>query len=81
MGRRRYRMHRNPERMRRGIFLVPSLFTTVAMVAGVYALLAAANGLHYKAGASSIMVMVLDGLVGLIARRTSSSIRFGMEYV
>ncbi len=58
MGRRRYRMHRNPERMRRGISLVPSLFTTVAMVAGVYALLAAVNGFHYKAGAAIIIAMV-----------------------
>ncbi len=80
MGRRRYRMHRKPERLRRGIFLVPSLFTTVAMVAGVYALLAAVNGFHYKAGAAIIIAMVLDGLDGRIARLTSSSTRFGMEY-
>ena len=59
--------------MRRGIFLVPSLFTTAGMVAGIYALLAAVNGLHYKAGAAIFIAMILDSLDGRIARWTSSS--------
>jgi CDP-diacylglycerol--serine O-phosphatidyltransferase len=66
--------------MRRGIFLVPSLFTTAGMVAGVYALMAAINGFHYKAGAAIIVATILDGLDGRIARLTSSSTRFGTEY-
>lgn len=80
MGRRRYRVRRKPERMRRGILLVPSLLTTVGMVAGIYALMAALNGLPYRAGAAILIAMVLDGLDGRIARLTSSSTRFGMEY-
>lgn len=66
--------------MRRGIFLVPSLFTTAGMVAGIYALLAAVNGLHYKAGAAIFIAMILDSLDGRIARWTSSSTPFGKEY-
>ncbi|MFQ5912627.1 MAG: CDP-diacylglycerol--serine O-phosphatidyltransferase [Nitrospinota bacterium] len=80
MGRRRYRMRRRPEQVRRGVLLVPSLFTTAAMVAGIYAFLAAVNGFHYRAGAAVLIAMILDGLDGRIARLTSSSTRFGMEY-
>ncbi len=80
MGRREEQFQRGRNRMRRGILLVPSLFTTGVMVAGIYALLAAINGFHYKAGAATIIAMILDGLDGRIARMTSSSSAFGKEY-
>lgn len=80
MSRRRHRIRRDRNRMHRGILLVPSLFTTGGMVAGIYALLAVVNGFHYKAGAAIIIAMILDGLDGRIARMTSSSTAFGKEY-
>lgn len=80
MGREKGEFRKGRNRMRRGILLVPSLFTTGGMVAGIYALLSAVNGFHYKAGAAIIIAMILDGLDGRIARMTSSNTAFGKEY-
>ncbi len=64
----------------RGIYLLPNLFTTGALFAGFYALIAAVKG-HFEAGAIAILVaIVLDGLDGRIARLTNTQSDFGAEY-
>ena len=65
---------------RRGIYLLPNLFTTAALFAGFYAITSAMNG-HYEVAAVSIFVaMVLDGLDGRVARLTNTQSAFGAEY-
>ncbi|MFO7579470.1 CDP-diacylglycerol--serine O-phosphatidyltransferase [Nitrosomonas halophila] len=65
---------------RRGIYLLPNLFTTAALFAGFYAIVQAMNG-HYEHSAIAIFVaMVLDGLDGRIARLTHTQSEFGAEY-
>lgn len=65
---------------RRGIYLLPNLFTTAALFGGFYAVLAAVNG-HYEAAAIAIFVaMVLDGMDGRVARMTNTQTAFGAEY-
>lgn len=65
---------------RRGIYLLPNLFTTAAMFAGFYAIIAAING-HFEPAAISIYVaMILDGMDGRIARLTNTQSAFGAEY-
>jgi CDP-diacylglycerol--serine O-phosphatidyltransferase len=65
---------------RRGIYLLPNLFTTAALFAGFYSIVAAMNG-RYEAGAVAIFVaMVLDGMDGRIARLTNTQSAFGAEY-
>ena len=65
---------------RRGIYLLPNLFTTAALFAGFYAITSAMNG-HYEVAAISIFVaMVLDGLDGRVARLTNTQSAFGAEY-
>lgn len=65
---------------RRGIYLLPNLFTTGAMFAGFYAIVAAMNG-RYEAAAIAIFVaMILDGMDGRIARMTNTQSDFGMQY-
>jgi CDP-diacylglycerol--serine O-phosphatidyltransferase len=65
---------------RRGIFLLPNLFTTGALFAGFYAIVQAMNG-HYEPAAVAIFVaMVLDGLDGRVARMTNTQSAFGAEY-
>ena len=50
---------------RRGIYLLPNLFTTGAMFAGFYAITSAMNA-HYETAVISIFVaMILDGLDGI----------------
>jgi len=64
----------------RGIYLLPNLFTTSALLAGFYAIVAAHNG-DYKISAISILVaIVLDGFDGRVARMTNTSTAFGAEY-
>ncbi|HNQ04765.1 MAG TPA: CDP-diacylglycerol--serine O-phosphatidyltransferase [Thiobacillaceae bacterium] len=65
---------------RRGIFLLPNLFTTGALFAGFFAIVQAMNG-HFSAAAIAIFVaMVLDGLDGRVARLTHTQSAFGAEY-
>jgi len=65
---------------RRGIYLLPNLFTTAALFSGFYAIVAAING-RFEAAAIAIFVgMILDGLDGRVARLTNTQSAFGAEY-
>jgi len=64
----------------RGIYLLPNLFTTAALFAGFYAVLAAMNGQFEKAAIAIFVAMILDGLDGRVARMTDTQTAFGAEY-
>ena len=65
---------------RRGIFLLPSLFTTGALFAGFYAIVQAMNVNFDNAAIAIFIAMVLDGLDGRVARLTRTQSAFGAEY-
>jgi len=69
-----------PRRQRRGIYLLPNLFTTAALFAGFYAIVAAMNGRFEPAAAAIFIALVLDGMDGRIARMTNTQSAFGAEY-
>lgn len=70
----------DPKLRRRGIYLLPNLFTTAALFAGFYSIVQAMNG-NYEASAVAIFVaMVMDGLDGRVARLTRTQSAFGAEY-
>jgi len=64
----------------RGIYLLPNLFTTAALFAGFYAVLAAMNGQFEKAAVAIFIAMILDGMDGRVARLTHTQTAFGAEY-
>jgi CDP-diacylglycerol---serine O-phosphatidyltransferase len=65
---------------RRGIYLLPNLFTTAGLFAGFYAIVAAMAG-HFQPAAIAVFVaMLMDGLDGRIARLTHTESAFGKEY-
>jgi CDP-diacylglycerol--serine O-phosphatidyltransferase len=65
---------------RRGIYLLPNLFTTGALFAGFYAIVAAI-ALHFTDAVIAIFVAgVLDGLDGRVARLTNTQSEFGVQY-
>jgi CDP-diacylglycerol---serine O-phosphatidyltransferase len=65
---------------RRGIYLLPNLFTTGGLFAGFYAIVAAMAG-HFEPAALAVFVaMIMDGLDGRIARLTHTESAFGKEY-
>ena len=65
---------------RRGIYLLPNLFTTGALFAGFYAIVQAMNNKFEIAAVAIFIAMVLDGLDGRVARLTHTQSEFGAEY-
>jgi CDP-diacylglycerol---serine O-phosphatidyltransferase len=65
---------------RRGIYLLPNLFTTGALFAGFYSIVAAMNEQFEPAAIAIFVAMVLDGMDGRIARLTNTASEFGMQY-
>ena len=65
---------------RRGIYLLPNLFTTAALFAGFYAIVQAMNARFEVAAVAIYVAMVLDGLDGRVARWTRTQSEFGAEY-
>ncbi len=70
----------NPEIRRRGIYLLPNLFTTAALFAGFYSIVQAMNARFDQAAVAIFVAMVLDGLDGRVARLTHTQSQFGAEY-
>jgi CDP-diacylglycerol--serine O-phosphatidyltransferase len=69
-----------PQRRRRGIYLLPNLFTTATLFGGFYAIVAAMNGKFSAAAIAIGAAMVADSLDGLVARMTHTASDFGKEY-
>ena len=70
----------NPELKRRGIYVLPNLFTTAALFAGFFAIVQAMQGDFERAAMAIFIAMVLDGLDGRVARLTHTQSAFGAEY-
>lgn len=69
-----------PKRRRRGIYLLPNLFTTGTLFGGFYAIVAAMSGRWADACIAIFVAMVADSLDGFIARKTNTASDFGKEY-
>ncbi|AHK78533.1 CDP-diacylglycerol--serine O-phosphatidyltransferase [Ectothiorhodospira haloalkaliphila] len=69
-----------PPRGRRGIYLLPNLFTTGALFAGFYGIIAAFEGQFTAAAVAIFVAMILDGVDGRVARMTQTQTAFGAEY-
>ena len=65
---------------RRGIYLLPNLFTTGALFAGFFAIVQGMNGRFEMAAVAIFIAMVLDGLDGRVARMTNTQSAFGADY-
>jgi len=70
----------NPELRRRGIYVLPNLFTTAALFSGFFAIVQAMNGKFEMAAVAIFVAMVFDGLDGRVARLTHTQSAFGAEY-
>ncbi len=64
----------------RAIYLLPNLFTSAALFAGFYSIIAGFQG-HFITAAIAIFVAgVLDGIDGRVARLTHTQSEFGVQY-
>lgn len=65
---------------RRGIYILPNLFTTAALFAGFFAIVQAMNQRFEVSAVAIFLAMVFDGLDGRVARLTHTQSAFGAEY-
>jgi CDP-diacylglycerol--serine O-phosphatidyltransferase len=76
---------KSPRRLRKGMYILPSLFTTANIAFGYYAILqithaTIADSWHFDNAAKAIgFAVMFDGLDGRIARMTGTSSDFGRE--
>jgi CDP-diacylglycerol--serine O-phosphatidyltransferase len=64
---------------RKGIYVLPNLFTLAALFGGFYAIVMAMNGRFDLAAAGVFCAMVLDSLDGRVARMTNTQSAFGEQ--
>lgn len=65
---------------RKGVYLLPNLFTTAALFAGFFAIVSGMNGNFASAGMAIIVAQLLDGFDGRVARLTNTTSAFGVQY-
>lgn len=65
---------------RKGIYLLPNLFTTGALFSGFYAVVASMNQQFESAAIAIFVAMLFDGLDGRVARLTNTQSKFGEQY-
>jgi CDP-diacylglycerol---serine O-phosphatidyltransferase len=73
--------HRMPaERLKRGVYLIPSLFTAGNLMCGFFSIIATFRGEFVNAALFIILANILDGIDGYAARLTKTVSRFGVEF-
>ncbi|NIP88150.1 MAG: CDP-diacylglycerol--serine O-phosphatidyltransferase, partial [Gammaproteobacteria bacterium] len=65
---------------RKGIYILPNLFTTAGLFFGFYAIVQASKGDFENAAVAIFVAMIMDGLDGRVARLTGTTSDFGKEY-
>ena len=65
---------------RRGIYLLPNLFTTGGLFGGFFAIIAASQGRFEPACVAIFIAAILDGIDGRVARLTNTQTEFGVQY-
>jgi CDP-diacylglycerol--serine O-phosphatidyltransferase len=66
--------------LKKGIHILPSLFTTGNVFCGFYAFIAVFNDQHYVAAWAIVVALIFDVLDGRIARMTKTTSAFGAQY-
>ncbi len=65
---------------RKGVYLIPNLFTSGNLFCGVFAIIAAFNAEYIAAAIAIFSASIFDVLDGKLARLTHTTSRFGGEY-
>lgn len=66
--------------MRKGIYILPNLFTAGSLFAGFYSMVSTLNGEYRIAALWILASSIFDGLDGKVARLTGTSSKFGVEF-
>lgn len=68
------------ESLKKGVYLLPNLFTTGTLFAGYYSIVSAMNGRYDVAAWFILVASIFDALDGKVARLTGTTSKFGVEY-
>ncbi|HEY4082582.1 MAG TPA: CDP-diacylglycerol--serine O-phosphatidyltransferase [Burkholderiaceae bacterium] len=71
--------HEAPRPRRKGIYVLPNLFTLAALFSGFYAIVMAINGRFEQSAYGIFAAAVLDSLDGRVARMTNTQSTFGEQ--
>lgn len=74
------RKKRYRDQGRKGVYILPNLFTSASLFSGFYAIIASIQGRYEAAAVAIIISGVFDCLDGRIARFTKTTSHFGTEY-
>ena len=66
-------------RLRKGIYVLPNLFTLAALFGGFYAIVMAMNNQFEASAIGVFCAIVLDSLDGRVARMTNTQTEFGAQ--
>lgn len=69
-----------PRKRRKGIYLLPNLFTTGTLLGAFYAIVSAMADRYDHAAVGILAAMIADSLDGRVARLTNTASDFGKEY-
>jgi CDP-diacylglycerol---serine O-phosphatidyltransferase len=72
--------HPRHARFKKGIYVLPNLFTTASLFMGFYSIVASIQEKFFLAAIAILVSLVFDGLDGRIARITNTTSKFGAEY-
>lgn len=67
------------EKLKKGVFLIPSLFTAGNIMCGFFSIVSTFNGEYVQAVFFIILAHILDGVDGYAARLTHTTSQFGVE--
>ena len=65
---------------KRGVYILPNLFTTAALFSGFYSILSSVQGKFEAAAIAIFMAMIFDIADGRVARMMNAQTKFGAEY-
>lgn len=76
----RKRTFKEKRRFRKGIYILPNLFTSLNLFFGFFAIILSIEGNFTLAATLIVIAGLCDGLDGKIARATHTTSKFGVEY-
>jgi CDP-diacylglycerol---serine O-phosphatidyltransferase len=68
------------ESLRKGVYILPNLFTTGTLFAGFYGIVSTMNSNFVLAAWFILVASIFDALDGKVARLTGTTSKFGVEY-
>jgi CDP-diacylglycerol--serine O-phosphatidyltransferase len=66
--------------LRKGVYILPNLFTSGGLFAGFYSIISTLDGEYWRAAVMVLVAQLCDVLDGRVARLTRSTSSFGIQY-